>query len=273
MPGDLTARSALHHVLDHRTILLHGQHLLLHLHGLHHSRLPQPAQGIPLLEETPHLQGPLRQGDQALAPGRLWSMPFSRCLHPAVANISLWTSERMLCSWKSLFFLLPESPEMMLSSLCPTAGGSSLQLSLPAGHSLTAATLCVSGGSPRLPSDLHIPFPGGPGDPSPPAHPVRPLLLPRGLSVHFRMHRMPPHAFWCILGAPVCISGDTVFLCVPFSAPQEPPFALQCSPGASACLSVCPKVLLGPFGAPSTPHLPFSDPSRPSMPFCALKTP
>lgn len=189
MPRDLTVRSALHHLLDHWTVLLHGQHLLLHLHGHHHSCLPQPAQGTPLLEETPHLPGPLRQGDQALAPGKLWSMPFSRCLHSAVAKISLWTSERMLCSWKFLLFLLPESPEMMPSPLCRAAGGSSLQLSPLQGHSLTADGLCLLGGSPRPP-----PSRGGPGDPSPPAHPVLPLLLPGGPSVCFRVHRVPPCA-------------------------------------------------------------------------------
>jgi len=115
---------------------------------------------------------------------------------------------------------------------------------------------------------------GGPGDPSPPGHPVQPHLLPRGLSVHFGMRHVPPCAFWCTLGAPVCISGHTIFRWVPFIAPQEPPFAFWCGLGDSVCLSVWPKALLGPFGAPRTPHQCHSvPPSSLSVPLHALKTP
>lgn len=230
MSGDLTVCQALCCFLDHWTVLLHGQHLLLHLHGLHHSDLPQPEQGIPLLEETPHLQGLLRQGDQALALGSLWFMPFS-CLHPPVANISLWTRERMLCSWKSLFFLLPEPPEMMPSSLCPAAGGSSLQLRPAAGHGLTTDALHVTGGS-DLPGDGWVT-----------------VLLQLTLSCP--MVRGPqcafqdasPYVSMCLLVLPEshCASQDTPYssgclsvqcrsLRLPFGAAQEPLCALLFAP-------------------------------------------
>lgn len=87
-----------------------------------------------------------------------------------------------------------ESPKTMLSSLCPTAGGA-------ASSSDRRCSQCF---------EAHPQTWGSTGDPSP-AHPALPLLLPRGLSVHFRMLHMPPSAFWCILGAPVCIiSGHTI---------------------------------------------------------------
>ena len=151
----------------------------------------------------------------------------------------------MLCSWKSLFFLLPESPETMPSSLCPAARGSSLQLSRPAGHSLTTDALSVSGGSPRTPSDLHIPFLGG-------AQLI--LLLRLTLSCPF-----------CCPGAPVCISGCTVCLRVPFGASWEPLCTSQDTPYFSGCLSVHPRSLHLPFGVALC--VPFSLPQSPLWAF------
>jgi len=154
MPGDLTLSPALRRLLEHWTVLLHGQHLLLHLHGLHHSRFPQPAQGIPLLEETPHLQGLLRQGDQALAVVHAL-LPVSAphcCKHFAADQ-----SEGALFL-ESAFLPPPRVPQDDAKLPLPLC----LQLS-PSAQTrcgLTADALCVWESSPRPPLDLHIPFPG-----------------------------------------------------------------------------------------------------------------
>lgn len=189
-------------------------------------------------------------------------MPLSSCLHPPVANSSLWTSERKFCSWNRFGF--SQSPPRW----CQAASGRGEQppAQLPAGHGLTTNALSILRGSPRPPSDLHIPFLGASRGSFSPCPAPCAAQAPQCV---FRMPHMPHCAFRCSLGAPVCIPGHTIFLLVPFRPPQESPFAFWWSPGASLCLSVCPYFLLGPLD----PLTAFSDPSSLSAFFCALGTP
>lgn len=156
MPGDLAVPTALHYLPHHWTLLLHRQHLLLHLLGLPRRVLPQPAPGIPLLEETPHLQGALR-GSASSALGRLGSIHGPLQL-PAPTCCKLGPVEqREEVLFLESLWLFSESPRMVASCLCRGGAASS---SAPYGHRLTTSALSVLGGSPRPPSDLHIPFVG-----------------------------------------------------------------------------------------------------------------
>lgn len=238
VPGDLTVPPALHHLLHHRTLLLHRQHLLLHLPGLPGGVLPQPAPRVPLLEETPHLQGALR-GSARLCPGSPGSIRAPPQLPaPTCCNRSSGAARGS------------SVPGIALCSLRGPQDGA--KLPLPGGSSLQLSSLQGTGGSKMLsvfweapqghPQILISSSWGHPGDPSP-------LVLPLCCPVPqcaFRMLHMPHCAFRCSLGVPVCIPGHTTFLLVPFRSPQESPFAFWCGPEVSVCLSVCSLGLLVP---------------------------
>lgn len=238
MPGHLAVPPALHFPLHHWTLLLHRQHLLLHISGLPGGVVPQPAPGVPLLEETPCLQGALR-GSARLCPGQavLHPCPFlAACTH-LLKTLSLWSSERKFCSWNGFGFS-QRAPRWCQGA---SARGEQPPAQFPTGQGLPTNALSVLGGSPRPSSDLDSW--GHPGDPSPL---TLPLVLPSPLRVHLGCPMrltVPLGAAWESLCAPQdippsswCLSGH----------PRESPLAFWCS------LCVPFSLLLGPFGAPCT---------------------
>lgn len=80
--------------------------------------------GNPTAGEDPASAGCTEEAQPGSALGRLCSIqPLSSCLHPPVANLSLWTSKMKFCSWNCFGF--SQSPPRW----CQAASASSLQLS------------------------------------------------------------------------------------------------------------------------------------------------
>lgn len=75
---------------------------------------------------------------------------------PACCKHNPVDHERKFCSWSCFGF--SQSPPRWCQAA--SASGEKPPDQLPAGHGLTTGALSVLGGSPRPPSDVHIPFLG-----------------------------------------------------------------------------------------------------------------